>query len=200
MLSTGGRLTTVLAALAVVPGIAAAQTVDTSVVFEAPAIARAAVAFLVVGGVGVGFLTWRRDKVDVAVGDTIDRPKVAVAYGLVAFVIVGFLGLFANNLVLQAGLIGTPVALFIVAIPAIGAAVVGGMGFLVVGTLLTGVNGPHRPRQGLLVGAALSALCWVAGPILLSFVAWVLVASFGIGGKTRTWVHSERTVASETDV
>lgn len=199
MRSTVGRwTTTVLAALLVVPGGAAAQSVDPSVVVGAPAVVRAAIAALIVGVVGVGFLTWRRETIDSAVGDTIDRPKVAVAYGLVAFGIVAFVALFANNVLVQAGLLTTPLALLIVAIPAIGVAVVGGLGFLVVGTLLTGLNGPHRPRQGVLFAAILSALCWVAGPLLVSFVVWMLVAAFGVGGTTRTWVHSERTVASET--
>jgi len=196
--SVGSWTTTVLAALLVVPGGVAAQSVDPSVVVDVPAVVRAAVAALVVGVVGVGFLTWRRETVDSAVGDTIDRPKVAIVYGLVAFAIVAFVALFVNNVLVQAGLLTTPLALLIVAIPAIGAAVVGGLGFLVVGTLLTGLNGPHRPRQGVLFAAILSALCWVAVPLLVSFVAWVLVAAFGVGGTTRTWVHSERTVAAKS--
>ncbi|MXR19683.1 hypothetical protein [Halobacterium bonnevillei] len=196
--SVGSWTTTVLAALLVVPGGVAAQSVDPSVVVDVPAVVRAAVAALVVGVVGVGFLTWRRETVDSAVGDTIDRPKVAIVYGLVAFAIVAFVALFVNNVLVQAGLLTTPLALLIVAIPAIGAAVVGGLGFLVVGTLLTGLNGPHRPRQGVLFAAILSALCWVAVPLLVSFIAWVLVAAFGVGGTTRTWVHSERTVAAKS--
>jgi hypothetical protein len=199
MRSTVGRWTTrVLAALLIVPGGAAAQSVDPSVLVDAPAIVRAAIAALVVGVVGVGFLTWRRETVDSAIGDTIDRPKVAIVYGLVAFAIVAFVALFANNVLVQAGLLTTPLALIIVVIPAIGVAVVGGLGFLVVGTLLTGLNGSHRPRQGVLFAAILSALCWVAVPLLISFVAWVLVAAFGVGGTTRTWVHSERTVTSQS--
>lgn len=199
MRSTVGRwTTTVLAGLLVVPGGAAAQSVDPTVVADAPAVVRAAVAALVVGLVGVGFLTWRRETVDTAVGDTIDRPKVAVAYGLVAFAIVAFVALFANNVLVQARLLTTPLALLVVAIPAIGVSVVGGLGFLVVGTLLTGLNGPHRPWQGVLLAAILSALCWVAVPLVVSLVVWLLVAAFGVGGTTRTWVHSERTVASET--
>jgi hypothetical protein len=196
--TVGSWTTAVLAALLVVPGGAAAQSVDPSVVANGPAIVRSAVAALIVGVVGAGFLTWRRETVDDAISDTVDRPKVAVGYGLVAFAIVAFVGLFANNLLVQAGLLTTPLALLIVAIPAIGVSVVGGLGFLVVGTLLTGLNGPHRPWRGVLFAAVLSALCWVAVPLVVSFAVWVLVAAFGVGGTTRTWVHSERTVASET--
>lgn len=197
MLSTAGRWATTLAGMQVVPGGAAAQSVGSSIVTDAPTVARAAGAFLVVAIVGFGFLTWGRGTLDTAVEDTIDRPKVAVGYGLVAFVIVAFLGLFTNNLLVQSGLITTPLTLAMVGVLGVGASVVGGLGFVVVGTLLTGLNGPHRPRLGVLLGAILSAMCWVAVPLALSFVAWVLVASFGVGGRTRTWVHSERTVASE---
>lgn len=200
MKSHARRLTvTVVAASLVLPGSAAAQSVDPSLATSAPALVRAAAAFAVVAVVGTGFLAWRRGLVDNAVTDTVDRPKVAVVYGLVAFGIVGFIALFANNLVIQSGLITTPLALLVVAIPAAGVAVVGGLGFLVVGTLLTGLRGQHRPRHGVLFGAALSAACWVAVPIVASVVAWLLVAAFGVGGRTRTWVHSDRAVAVETD-
>lgn len=195
-----GRLTAaVLTALLVVPGRVGAQSVDLSYATSAPDFVRATAAFVVVAVVGAGFLARRRGVVDNAVNDTIDRPKVAVAYGLVAFGLVGLLALFANNLLVQSGLTTTPLALLIVVIPVVGVAVVGGLGFLVVGTLLTGLNGQHRPRHGVVFGAALSAACWVVVPLLASVVAWLLVAAFGVGGTTRTWVHSERTVATETD-
>lgn len=198
MLSTVGRLTTSsLAGLLVVSGGASAQSVSSSIVTDAPSVVRAAMAFFVVAVVGYGFLTWRRGALDSAVEDTIDRPKVAVAYGLVAFFIVAFFGLFANNLLVQSGLTTTPLTLVMVGLLVVGVAVVGGLGFVVVGTLLTGLNGPHRPQWGVLYGAILSALCWVAVPLAVSFAAWVLVASFGVGGTTRTWVHNERTVAND---
>lgn len=200
MASRVGRLTvTVLAALLVVPGRVGAQSLDPSVVTSAPDFVRAVAAFVVVAVVGGWLLARRRGAVDNAVQDTVDRPKVAVVYGLVAFALVGVLGLFANNLLVQSGLVTTPLALLVVVIPLVGVAVVGGLGFLVVGTLLTGLNGQHRPRHGVVFGAALSAACWVAVPLLASVVAWLLVAAFGVGGTTRTWVHSERTVAAETD-
>jgi hypothetical protein len=67
-----------------------------------------------------------------------------------------------------------------------------GLGFLVVGTLVTELNGPRQPWTGLVVGAAASAVAWLVLPTLAGVVAWFLVTAVGIGGATRKWVHATR--------
>jgi MFS family permease len=78
--------------------------------------------------------------------------------------------------------------------------VLAGLGFAVVGTLVTDVRGRRRPWQGLVLGAIISAVGWLLLPFLGGVLAWVLVASFGIGGPTREWFHSDRRVESDSKV
>lgn len=188
-----------LATLVVVPGVAAAQALDPSVVGDVGTVGRAAGSFVAVGAVGAGFLARYSDVVDAAVEDTLARPGAAVAYGLFAYVVVAFLGLFVTNLLIQAGVSSTPLAYLVPAVPAVGVVVLGGLGFAVVGTLLTEVGGPRRRRLGVLFGATISAVGWLVLPLVPAFFAWVLVAAFGVGGMTRTWIHSERTVRTEVN-
>lgn len=200
MLSTGGgRLSTVLAALVVLPGIAAAQSVGQSVVPDASPVVRAVGSFVLVGVVGAAFLARHSDVVEEAVDDTTDRPAAAIAYGMFAYVVVAFASLFVTNLLIQAGVAATPLAYLVVAVPVVGLLALGGLGFAVVGALVTELAGPRRLGLGVLFGAVVSAVAWLALPLLPAFVAWLLVAGFGIGGRTRTWIHNERTVRSELE-
>jgi MFS family permease len=197
MVSRGTQsVATALVVVTTVPGVATAQPLDPAVVADAHPLVRAIVAFVVVAACSGLVLGLRGSLVDRAVDDTMENPAVAVVYGLGAFVFVVFATLYANNVLLQLGLVGT-LGFVAAAVLLGGVALLGGLGYVVVGTLLTDVFGTRRPRQGLVVGSAISAVCWFALPALVAFLAWVLVAAFGVGGPTRTWFHGERSVRTE---
>lgn len=188
-----------LASLAFVPGGAVAQPVGPTTLAEAPRITLALASVAVVVLVGGGFLGWSSAFVDRAVDDTMAKPAVAIVYGLLAFVLVVFAGFYANDLLSRVGLAGTPLGYVALAILVVGVLAVGSLGYLVVGTVLTDLYGDRRPWPGLLVGASISAACWLALPLAAAAPAWVVVAAVGVGGTTRTWVHSERTVDTEVE-
>jgi len=190
------RAAVLVLALVTVPGVAAAQS-GVATVAAAPGVVRAVVSVVAVGLLGGAILARRAGFVDRAVDDTMDRPAVAIVYGLFAYVFVVFAGLYVNNAIGQLGAADTPAGGLVVGVVAGGVALLGALGFLVVGTLLTDLYGSRDHRRGLLVGAGLSGLTWLFLPILAAFAAWVIVEAFGVGGPTRTWVHSSRTVASE---
>lgn len=189
----------VAVALAVGPGVAAAQPVDPTAMADAPAFVRGAGSFLLVSLFGGVVLARREPLVDRAVDDVMGRPSVSVLYGLVAFVLVLFAGFYASDLLGRVGVAATPLGYVAIAILVGGVSTLAGLGYVVVGTLLTDLHGGRRPWYGLLLGAALSAVGWVALPVPAAFAVWVLVAAFGVGGRTRTWIHSERFEATELE-
>jgi hypothetical protein len=184
-------------ALAVVPGVATAQSLDPTAVVDAPPVVRALVSTILVGLCGALVLARRDTLVDRAVDDTMGSPTVAVVYGLGAYVFVLFAAFYANNVVLQLGVADTPLAAVAAVVIVGGVALLAGLGYVVVGTLLTDLYGTRRPWLGLLVGSGLSAVGWLVLPLLPAFALWVLVGAFGVGGPTRTWFHGARTVQSE---
>jgi hypothetical protein len=187
-----------IAALAATP-VATAQPVDPSVVTSLSVVGQAALSVALVGVLGGVFVSRKGQFVDRAVDDLMDRPGVAVVYGLIAYVLVLMLGLYGVSILAEVGVANTPAGIIPLAILVLGAATLGALGFLVVGTVLTDLNGARRHWQGLAIGAAMSAVGWVALPGLGALAVWVLIAAFGVGGTTRTWVHSERTVAAERE-
>jgi len=183
--------------LAVLPGVATAQSLDPAVMTDAPPYLRALGSAMLVGLCGGLVLGLRGSLVDRAVDDTMADPTRAVFYGVGAYVFAVFLGLFASTLLLQFGVDGTPLGVLVSVVLVGGVAVLSGFGYTVLGTVLTDVYGVGGPWQGLLVGSAISAVPWLVVPVLPAGATWVLVAAVGVGGRARTWVHSERTVASE---
>ena len=171
--------------------------VDVSVVVETSGAVRAGVSFLFVLAFGAVVLARYRGLVDRSVEDVVARPRVAVVYGLVAYVIVAFFAFYANDLLIRTGLVDTALGYVAFAILAGGGLALSGFGFVVAGTVLSDVLAGWGPRYGLVVGAALSAAGWLALPFEPALVAWLAVAAFGVGGRTRRWVHAERTVESE---
>lgn len=188
-----------LVALAMLPGEATAQPVDPAVVVDAPGPVRAVGSFLVVLLVGGGLLYRYGGFVDRSVDAAMERPRVAVLYGLMAFGLVAFVGGYAVSQLARVGLGGSTVPLVGVAAAGVVALVLAALGFLVVGTLVTDVRGGRRPRHGLLIGAALSAVGWLLLPPIAGLVVWVLLAAFGIGGSTRRWFHTPRRVDASDD-
>ena len=185
--------------LGAVPGIVAAASPDPSVVVDTPWL-RAVGSFLLVLPFG-GFVLLRYGSLlDRSVDASMSSPFVSTVYGVIAHLAIIFAaGVFSTQLA-NAG-VGQE-ALTIGSTAVLGAVLLGlaGFGFAVVGTWLTGLRGERRPWQGLVVAAAVGAVGWLVPVLLVGVVMWVLVVSVGIGGLTRRWVHSERTVDSEAEV
>lgn len=195
-----------LAAVAVVPAVATAQSFgplataqsfDPSTFASAGGGLRALASVAVVGLVGAAVLLTRGSAVERGVEATAERPLVGVVYGMLAYVLVLVVALFANDVLTRVGLAGTPLGYVAVAVLVGGLAGVVGVGYLLAGALLTDVLAGWRPWQGLALGAALSGLAWLALPTTAAIAAWVFVPAVGIGGPMRSWVHRERTVATE---
>jgi len=194
-----GRLLTTLVALAWLPGATAGQPVDPSAVVELPGPARALGSFLLVLLFG-GLLRYRYGGfVDRSVDASMERPGVAVIYGLMAFGFVAFAGAYASSQLSQLPVGSVALATVAVTIAGLAVLLLAGLGFAVVGTLVTDVRGRRRPWHGLVLGAAISAAGWLLLPLLGGVLAWVLVASFGVGGPTREWFHSNRRAESDAN-
>lgn len=179
------------------PGGTAAQQIDVTTLGSLPGPVKAVGSFLLV--VLFGGLALRRaePRVHRSLDDLVDRPYSAVPYGLLAYVLALVVGLYGLNQLARLGvantLLGRLVTLLLVGVVVSLTA----FGFLVVGTLLTGVQGQRRPSYGLVVGAVLSAVGWLVLPTAGGLAVWVLVAAFGLGGAVRRWFHAERTVETE---
>jgi hypothetical protein len=191
------RAAVAVAGLAALSVVATVQPLDLWVVVEGPPVVRAVASLVLVGASGGTLLARRGSLVDRAVDDTMGNPSVAVVYGLGAFVFVLFVVFYANNVLLQLGLLETPLGAVALVVLGCGLALLGGLGYVVVGTLLTGLYGERRPWRGLVVGGVVSTVAWFVLPAHAAAGAWVLVAAFGVGGPTRTWFHRDRTVAPE---
>ena len=188
----------------VVPGVAAgplvpAGTADPSVLLGVPGPIRAAVSFLLVSLFGAVLLARRGVTVERAVDRTVDGSPIGFVYGVIAFGLVAFVGGYVVSQAVRVGLGG--VVLPIVTVLLGGATLtLAGLGYTVVGTWLTGIEGSRRPWPGAVVGAVLSALPWLVLPPLPAAVVWIAVAAVGLGNTTRRWVHGERTVETKADV
>lgn len=185
-------------ALWALSGGAAAQPVDPAAIAAASGTVRAAASFALVLLFGAVLLHRYGGFVDRSVDASMDRPYVAVLYGVMAFGLVAFVGGYAVSQLARVGVGGTVV---LVGAGAAGlvALVLGALGFLVVGTLITDVRGGRRPWQGLVLGAALSAVGWLLLPLVGGVLAWLLLAAFGIGGPTRLWFHTPRRLDPAAD-
>lgn len=175
-----------------IPGVAAAQSIDPTVIVDVSAPVRAAGSFLVVLAVGGAVLYGFEDRVDRSVDSSMDHnPAVAVFYGFLVY----------GAVIFPSGYIATQLARVGVASPAVNVALwgivgavllgVAAWGFLVVGTLLTIVEGERRLWLGLVVGAVVSSVAWLVLPFLYGLLVWIVVPAVGIGGSMKTWVHGE---------
>jgi len=191
------RAVAMVVGLVAIPGVASAQPLNPTAVADAPPVVQAVGSFVLVGLCGGLVLARRGHLVDRAVDDTMASPVIAVLYGLGAYVFVLFAGLLASTLLAQFGVARTPVGALSAVVLVGGVALLGGFGYVVVGTVLTDLFDERRPRRGLLLGSALSAVCWLVLPVLAAVAVWLLVAAVGVGGRARTWVHAERTVPAE---
>lgn len=171
--------------------------VDPSLITDTPGLVQGAVSFLLVLVAGWVVLARSPRRVEDAVDALFDEPGRAILYGAMAYVIVLVVGLYgvtqAARLAVGGGLVAA------VAVTAIGVAVLvlTGFGFLVLGTLLTDIQSHQRPQYGLVVGAVISGVVWLVLPLPWSAIVWFAFAAFGIGGATRLWLHTDRTVERE---
>ena len=174
-----------------------AQIGDLSAIFGLSGEVYAGLSFLTVLVSGIALLVTRERFVDRAVDRVVEGSPLAVLYGILPFFFVAFAGGYALSQFARAGVANLWLArgwsLF-VALVGVGFA---GLGYLVVGTYLTEIEGERRPWHGAVVGAVLSALPWLLLPTVPAVLLWVLGAAAGLGASTRRWVHGERTVETE---
>jgi len=193
----------------VLPGIIAVSTgaasagwipaqVDPTVVVDVGRPVRAVASFLVVLLVGGVVHARFEGRLDRAVEDVMDRPRVAVVYGLFAYSMLLFAGFYANDILLRVGAIGTPLGSAVVVSLLLGVVAVSGVGFSILGTIVGDLRTGRRSWLDPVLGAAISTVPWLVLPFTPAVAVWVALAAFGVGGRTRTWVHATRAVESES--
>lgn len=191
--------------IAAMTGVSGAHSVtlpgqlDPGVVTDTSGPLRGAVLFALILVSGWAILTLDADFVDDSVDSLLDRPAVAVLYGVAAYVIVMLVGLYGVTTLARVSVAGGVIGQLGILITGGVVLVLTGFGFLVVGTVLTEIHRYRRPMYGVVIGACLSAVCWTLLPPARGLLACVAVAAFGIGGSVRVWIHSERVVKTERD-
>jgi hypothetical protein len=153
---------------------------------------RAVVAFSLVVVVGVAVRRVRPGLLDRAVAAALERPGRTPIYGTAAAVVGWLGGVYLVGQVSRLGGsgLGSVVAVVVVA----GTLGTAGFGVAVVGTALATVVGAPRQPTGLVVGAGVGALVWLALPAWPALIVWALVAATGLGGPARRWLHASRSV------
>lgn len=174
-----------------------AQIGDPSALLDLSAPAYAGLSFLAILTAGVGLLAWRADTVDLAVDHAIRGLPLAALYGVIPFAAVVFIGGYVLSQSARVGVANQALVWVLGAVVIACIVTLAGLGYLVIGTYLTEVEGSRRPWTGAALGAGLSALPWIVLPTLPALATWVVVAAVGLGGTTQQWVHGERTVESE---
>lgn len=149
---------------------------------------------------GAGLLARRGATVERAVSRAVGGSPVGFVYGVLAFVLVAFVGGYVVSQAARVGLGGTVLLSAVTVLLGGATLTLAGLGYTVVGTRLTGIEGSRRPWPGAVGGAVLSALPWLVLPSLPAAVVWIAVAAAGLGPLTRRWIHGERTVETEADV
>lgn len=165
--------------------------VDPTVAVDAPGPVRATAAFLFLLVAGAALVSTRPGLVERATDATLDRPLAAVVYGAVAHALVVLLGGYGVSQLVRVAPAG-PVATAALALVALALGVLATLGFVVVGAALTEVAADRNPWTGVVVGASLGAVLALLPVVPLGAAAWLAVASVGIGGTTREWVHADR--------
>jgi hypothetical protein len=184
--------------LSTVPfGTAPDVAVDIVAVGSLPGYLQALVSFLLVGLFGAIVLRRSEGFLDRSIDALHERPYSAVPYGLVAYALALAVGLYGFSQLGRVGVAGTVLGVLVALLLSGVIVSLTAFGFLVVGTLLTDIQGQRRPTYGLVIGAALSAVGWLALPMTGGLLVWVVVAAFGLGGAVRRWFHAERTVETE---
>lgn len=181
--------------LVALPGAVASRPVDLSTVLETPTL-RGAIVFVLAVVAGTAVRYRYADVVDRSVRPSMDSPLVSVIYGFGAHLLIAFAAGVISTQLAAAGVDRTSLRLGSSAAVGLIGLIFAGLGFAVVGSWLTELQGERRPVRGVAVVAALLAIAALLLPPLAALL-WVLVASVGMGGPTRRWIHAERSVESD---
>lgn len=184
----------VVAAVTVIPGVATAASLGPSTIADLSTPVRAVAGAGLVLAFGAFILRFREGLVDQSLEASLESVPHSTFYGLAVHFVLVFAGVYIvsqiSRLVGGAG----PV---VFAITGIGLLIAAGLGFTVVGTILTEQLGDERPWLGLGVGTALAGVVLIALPLIPGVGAWILIASVGIGGSARNWFHASHTEVGE---
>lgn len=183
-----------VAGVTVVPGVATAAPLGPSTIADLSTPVRAVAGAGLVLAFGAFILRFREGLVDQSMEASLESVPHSTFYGLAVHFVLVFAGVYIvsqiSRLVGGAG----PV---VFAITGVGLLIAAGLGFTVVGTILTEQLGDERPWLGLGVGTALAGIVLIALPLIPSVGAWILIASVGIGGSARNWFHASHTEVGE---
>jgi hypothetical protein len=174
-----------------------AQIGDPSALLGLPTPYYAGFSFLVILAAAVGLLVSRETIVEEAIDRAIEGSAVGTVYGVIPFALVAFVGGYVLSQAARVGAGGPILVYGIGVLVSIGLVVLAGLGYLVVGSYITEMEGARRPWPGAVVGAGLSALPWLVLPLTPALFAWFVLPAVGLGGTTQQWIHGERTVESE---
>lgn len=194
------RLGVVGFALVASSGVAAGQPTAPSAIRDVPGPLRAAAVFGLVIVVGAGWLAQRRSFVSRAIDSSMERPVSSFLHGVIAFVLVAFVGFLAVVQAAQFGVAVDAVTILGSGLAGVVLIVLGSLGYVVVGAKITDVVGERRPWNGVVFGAAIGAVGWLLLPVLFAASLWLLGAAVGVGGPMREWLHADRSMASDGPV
>jgi len=158
---------------------------------EAPGTTRAAVAFLLTVVAGGWVVYVYGDRLRTAARGSLSRPLSSVLYGLVAFVLVGFVVTYGSTALSMLGLAPSVVAALGAVAVVGGLLVLGGVGFAVVGVWTARTLGLRDPLVGVVVVGVVSAAAWATPWVAVGGVVSVGLVIVGIGGPVRAWVHRD---------
>lgn len=163
--------------------------VDPSIAVDAPAPVRATAAFVLVVLLG-GLLARRRGPfLDRSVTALLDRPLGSIGYGVAAHLLIVFTGVYLTARLGQVQFSGVNASNLGLVVLVVLVLSVGVVGFTVVGSAAVDIWGGGSDWAGPVLGGIAAGVLASLGP-LVGGVGWLLVASVGIGGPMRRWVHA----------
>lgn len=170
------------------------QLTDPSTLLDLPWLVRGPIAFAAVLAFGAAVLWQFEDVVDRSIEASIDRPLSSLAYGVGAHATLAFAGVYLTSQFTQLTLSGRSLGPIGIWLGLVLLAFAAGLGFTVVGAAVVEL-GLNRPRwQGLVVGAFIAGLAGLLTPLVGGLI-WLVVASTGIGGPVRSWIHASEDVS-----
>lgn len=185
-----------VSAVGVVPGVAAAVPLEPSAIADLSAPIRALLGSGLVLVFGAILLTATNTLIDRSVEASLKSVPRSVFYGLTVHFVIVFAGVYIISQI--ARLVGgTNIVVF--ALVGIGLMIAAGLGFTVLGSVITEFIGERRPWLGLGIGAAIAAALLLLLPFMIGIGGWVFLVSIGIGGSAREWFHATHTSVDQND-
>lgn len=152
---------------------------------------RAMIAFLASTLVG-GFVLYQYgDRVDVAVKASTANPPVSVIYGVMAYGLVAFFGAYGFSQFARIGIGATTVAAISGIVLLLILLGLGGIGYAILGSWFADAAGFRDPFLGLVAVGFVGAVAVLVLPTLPGTVVWFVIASVGLGGPVKNWVHKD---------